>query len=219
MINKYWLFVGLSLVFLSFSCSTKNPEKNKEFGAIFVRSDVSGAEIFLDNVSTGKTTPDTLFDVPVGSHQVKIEKPGYSPDPAQITLMVRVGMLDSAVFELNEVYRNVIKVFSDPSGAVIVLDNLSTGESTPAVLGNVPTGKRIVSAYKDLHSTDLPGKQVVSLVQDDTVEVTFHLTPGISGTNVEEIPPSFNLQDDYNNWIGLYNFRGFVVILNFWEFG
>jgi len=217
--NKTWILAGLSLVFLSLTCVTKNPEKNKDLGAILVKSNVPGADIFLDNVSTNKVTPDTLFHVPVGSHQLRIEKYGYSPDPTSITIQVEVGVLDSAVFVLNEVNYCAIKLFSDPSGAMIVLDNQSTGDSTPAILGGIPTGKHIVSVYKDLYSTNPPGKEVVNLVQNDTVETIFHLTSGVLGTDLEEIPPYFNLQDDYNNWISLYNYRGFVIILIFWHYG
>jgi len=214
-----WIFGVFSLAILLGTCSTKNTLKNEGPGAILVKSNISGAEIFLDNLSTGKFTPDTLFDVPVGYHQVRIEKFGFSPDPPTFIVQVQAGILDSIVFILNKLYYSVLQVTSNPPGAVIVFDQQSTKEYTPITLLSIPAGMHIVSVYKNLYSTDLPGKEVVNLVQNDTSELTFHLTYGDLGTELGNIPPYFDLQDDYGDWISLYNHRGFVLILNFWESG
>jgi len=216
--NKTLILAGCFLVLLFLTCSTKNPEKNEEFGAILVKSNILGADIFLDNVPTGKVTPDTLFDISTGSHQVSIRKFGYSSNPKATTIWVEAWALDSTAFILEKLYYGALKVFSSPAGAMIVFDNESTGERTPAILGSVPTGKHVLSVYKDSCSTDLPGKVVVDLAQDDTAEAIFSLTSGTSGTAVGRIPPNFNLQDDYNNWMSLYNYRGYVIILNFWDY-
>jgi len=217
--NRAGILVLFFLMILFFYCETKNPEKKTNLGKILVKSNIPQAEIFLDNISTGKVTPDTLFDVPAGSHQVKVEKYGYYPIPSSVTIQVKAGALDSVVFVLNKLYYSAIKVSSDPPGAMIVLDNQSTGERTPDTLGTVPVGKHIVSVYKDFYSTNLPGKEVVNLAQNDTAETFFHLTFSASGTDLEKIPPNFNLPDIYNNWFALYNYRGFVMILNFWSYG
>ncbi|KPL00073.1 MAG: hypothetical protein AMJ90_08845 [candidate division Zixibacteria bacterium SM23_73_2] len=216
--NK-WIYAGFFLVLFLFTCSTRNPGKDEVFGAIYVKSNILGAEIFLDSDPTGKVTPDTLLDVPTGSHQVSIKKFGYSSNPKDTTIWLEAWTLDSAAFILEKLYYGFLKVFSNPAGAMIVIDNDSIGERTPAILESVPTGKHIVSVYKDSYSTDLPGKVVVDLVQNETAEATFNLTSGTPGTSVGDIPPNFNLQDDYNNWENLYNHRGYVVILNFWEDG
>jgi hypothetical protein len=214
--NNKWFYAGFFLFLFLFTCSTRNPGENEEFGAIFVKSNILGAEIFLDNDPTGKVTPDTLLDVPTGSHQVSIKKFGYNPKDT--TIWVEAWALDTAAFILEKLYYGALKVFSNPSGAMIVIDNDSIGERTPAILGSVPTGKHIVSVYKDSYFTDLPGKVVVDLVQNEEAFATFNLTSGTPGTSVGKIPPNFNLQDDYNNWISLYNYRGFVIILNFWDY-
>lgn len=216
--NNKWVYAGLFLFLFLFTCSTRNPGKEEEFGAIFVKSNILGAKIYLDNANTGKFTPDTLLDVPAGSHQVRIEKFGYSSNPKNTTIWLEAWALDSADFDLNRLYLSAMKVFSEPAGAMIVIDNDSIGERTPAILGSVPTGKHIVSVYKDSYSTDLPGKVVVDLVQNEEAFATFNLTSGTPGTSVGKIPPNFNLQDDYNNWISLCNYRGYVIFLNFWDY-
>jgi thiol-disulfide isomerase/thioredoxin len=217
--NKVWILAWLSLLILFLHCGNKNPEKKTNLGKILVKSNIPQAEIFLDNTSTGKVTPDTIFDVPAGSHEVKVEKSGYYPTPSSVAIQVKAGVLDSVVFVLNKLYYSAIKVASDTSEAMIVLDNQSTGMRTPAILGNVPVGKHIVSVYKDYCCTNLPGKEVVNLAQNDTAEASFSLTFTVPGVDLEKIPPNFNLPDIYNNWFALYNYRGFVIILNFWSYG
>ena len=214
-----WTFGVLSLAIMLGTCSTKNTLKNEDLGSILVKSNIPRAEIFLDNVSTGKFTPDTLFDVPVGYHQVRIEKFGFSPDPSNYILQVQAGILDSIVFVLNKLYYSVLQVTSDPPGAAIVFDQKSIKEYTPVTLLSIPAGIHIVSVYKNMYSTDLPGKEVVNLIQNDTTELSFHLTYGDLGTKPGNISPYFYLQDDFGDTISLYNYRGFVLILNFWESG
>ena len=47
-----------------------------ESGKIVITSNINGADIFLDNISTGKTTPDTLI-ASVGNHLITLKKDGY----------------------------------------------------------------------------------------------------------------------------------------------
>lgn len=66
----YFLLTLLLLLFVS--CETNPPntvEIANTYGKISVNSDVQGAQIFLDNLFTGKITPDTITAL-VGSHEV-----------------------------------------------------------------------------------------------------------------------------------------------------
>jgi len=72
-----------------------------EVGAIFVGSDPSGAEIYLDGTATGSTTPDTLAGVAAGSHVVKVELAGYTADPESIVVNVSVEGVIPANFTLS----------------------------------------------------------------------------------------------------------------------
>jgi peroxiredoxin len=57
----------------------------------------------------------------------------------------------------------------------------------------------------------------VNVATGDTVVVNFNLSPATVGPDTEgELAPDFELLDDYNDMIKLYNYRGFVVIVNFW---
>lgn len=46
-------------------------------GHVFLSSTPSGAAIFLDNVQTFKTTPDSVKNIPVGNHMIRLTLAGY----------------------------------------------------------------------------------------------------------------------------------------------
>ena len=55
------------------------------YGSVRVTSAPAGAAIYLDGVNSGKVTPDTLTDVPAGSHTVDVALSGYtSPGPSTV---------------------------------------------------------------------------------------------------------------------------------------
>ena len=63
---------GLSAVLL-----LGGKEKTSPIGSIQVSSTPIGAEVILDNLSTGQITNCVLTDVSVGSHSIKLTKEGY----------------------------------------------------------------------------------------------------------------------------------------------
>ena len=80
MFLKYFsaLFV---FVFLLNSCGLKQPDESLlklYFGSAFVNSNFNDAKIFVDYNSTGKVTPDSVHNLPVGSHVIHIFKYGYA---------------------------------------------------------------------------------------------------------------------------------------------
>jgi peroxiredoxin len=214
------LVMGISILILWAlnGCSTKSTTQPEKFGSIFVQSDVTGADIMLDNVSTGKQTPDTLFKVKVGSHLVEVEKEGYLSSPTSITIEVKADSTVEANFVLINVNYGSLWVNSNITNAYITVDNISTDEKTPFLFDhNITVGTHIVSVFKDEHSNDSPAKEVVDISTTDTVRLTFNLTPTSVGQEVDNITPDFNLEDDYREWHRLYAYRGFVSMINFWS--
>jgi photosystem II stability/assembly factor-like uncharacterized protein len=54
-------------------CTKKKSTKPQtQFGSIVVFSNPSGASIYLDGDSTHKVTPDTISEIPIGKHQLKL---------------------------------------------------------------------------------------------------------------------------------------------------
>jgi len=198
-------------------CSTKNLLRNEKVGSIFVQSDTAGADILLDNAATGKRTPDTLFNVKTGSHQIKVQRAGYLSSPASIIVEVKEDSIVSASFTLLSLSYGSLQVNSNVDGADIVVDNVPTGEKTPYLFSHdISTGPHLISIFKNGCSNDSPAKQLVNISTTDTSSLVFSLTPTPVGQNVGNITPDFYLQDDYGEWFRLYAYRGFVCVIDFW---
>lgn len=205
-------------LYLTTNCTTKYIERPPTFGLILVESIPDSADIFLDNQPTGKTTPDTLFDVPTGAHQISVSKAGYIPSPASVIIEVSENQTASASFNLFDINYGFLYVSSTPDSARIVIDTNLTGEYTPHLfLNNIPIGTHIVSVSKDGHSTNLPSKYVVNVTPTDTIQLDFGLTPATEGRDAGNLAWDFDLLDDFNNRIILSNYRGYIIIINLWS--
>jgi len=211
-------FFLFGVLYLLGSCSTKNLTGTEKAGSISVNSNIPGANIILDNLATGKQTPDTLFNVKVGRHLVEVEKEGYLSSPAEIMVEVKADTIVQTSFILLDLRYGSLWVKSNVEGAYIVIDNASTNKQTPFLFDrNIPVGTHIVSVFKEAYSNDPPAKEVVNVTTEDTAVVNFNLSPANVGSDAKgKLAPDFELLDDYNDTIKLYNYRGLVVIVQFW---
>jgi peroxiredoxin len=213
-------FLILFVVCLIVGCTTKNPVIT-EFGSIFVSSDVPGAEIFLDNVSTGKITPDTIFSVPAGSHQITLKKSGYTSSPNSVIVSVSANKTKAVFFTLNQLCLTCmasLDVGTNIRDCFIVLDNQPTGFLTPYFFDEaIIPGKHIVSVFMPGYANNEPSKQVLNAEPLGYYSLFFTLSPGVvKKDSIGGLAPDFDLKDDYNNNVQFYCFRGFVSIINFW---
>jgi hypothetical protein len=178
--KKGWLpkfgvakFLFFGLLFLLWSCSTKNLIGTEKVGSIFVESNIPGATIELDDNPTKKQTPDTLKNIPVGKHQVSIRKEGYNSNPQFDTVeVIENGLTTVDFFLTNKV--GIISVNSAPQGALIILDQINTQKITPDTLDSVPVGKHIVSVEKEGYRAS-PEFDTVEVVEDSLSTVDFAL--------------------------------------------
>ena len=82
------------------------PTPTPTTGTISVSSAPSGASIYLDGIYKG-TTPEVFYDVPVGSHTVKITKAGYGDKTRNITVLSENPIQISETLTRNEIYEKV----------------------------------------------------------------------------------------------------------------
>lgn len=95
------------------SCVTNppnNPIEVKNFERVFITANIDGAEIFVDDISTGKVTPDTV-SVEVGERVIKIVKENF--DPSVKTISVVKGAKLSVEFILSAAQTNKIVLIED----------------------------------------------------------------------------------------------------------
>lgn len=166
----------------------------ERLGDVFVNSNIGGADIILDHVPTGKTTPDTVFDLMVGNHVVSVAKSGYSAFPDSAV----VEVLESSVVTVNFVLaQNTGGLFvnSTPQGAEIYLNHENSGEVTPNLF-SLPEGDYVVWVEKSGYSA-FPESAAVTVVKDDLVDVDFTLTPKKGSIFVDSDPEGASILLDH----------------------
>jgi hypothetical protein len=95
------LAAALMALVLQSGCGQKDPTQPLT-GTIFVSSDTTGAAIFLNGADTQQVTPDTLRDVPVGLHVVRVFLEGYISSPESLVVQVVGGQVAQAFFAMSE---------------------------------------------------------------------------------------------------------------------
>ena len=97
-------FLGVALMGLALlgGCGQQDPVQPIT-GAIFVSSDTSGAAIFLDGEDSGQATPDTLGEISVGRHVVRVRLEGFVSTPESLVVQVSSGQIAEAFFAMNKV--------------------------------------------------------------------------------------------------------------------
>lgn len=109
------------------------------FGSVSVISVPDGANVFLDGKDTGRTTPTLLEELSIGNdYTIRAEKEKYGP--AERVIRIASPERVDVSLELAEP-TGTLNIITEPSGAVISVDGVSTRYTTPAVLEKLPVGK------------------------------------------------------------------------------
>ena len=125
---------------------TLTPKINK--GNIYITSSPVGAQIFLDSVNTGTLTPDTLKNIPAGSHKITLKKNNYS-DTTIVVAVQQNQTVSKSVTLTPIIIRGNIYLESEPNGAQIFIDGNNSGKVTPDTLLNYPVGNHSITLKKN----------------------------------------------------------------------
>lgn len=168
------LFSLLVIVFTLISCKTNPPTEpaQTEYGTIKLLSNIDGAEIFIDNVSTGKFTPDSLITVTVGSHILELKKVGFITFAD--TIDVKLNQETKVVATLAPILDfGIINVLSNESDAIIYLDGINTGKLAPDTI-RTTVGNHIVELQKNGYSNVV---DTVTVLKDAQTDLQINLFP------------------------------------------
>ena len=111
------LFASVSLLFMSCDIEKSATEHVVLVGDIIVSahtpesSAILGAAILLDGTATGKLTPDTLFDIEEGLHEITVLKLGYtesSQDVAVVATQTVTATIEMSISYGSEVGQTAI---------------------------------------------------------------------------------------------------------------
>lgn len=143
------------------------------FGTLDISSTPAGAEIWIDNTNTGAVTDTILDSIPAGSHTLKLVLANYNDLDTTFTITKDETTVMALTMNMKT---GSIQVNSDPDGATIWLDDVSTGYVTDYLLTDVPVGdhiiKLVLDGYKDWLDT-----VTVSDAATETVDATLEAAP------------------------------------------
>ena len=113
-------------ILLIISCET-NPPNNlvevEEYGTLYVTSNVTGAEIFVDDESAGKITPDSIL-LKIGVYSINLVKDGYFSLPEEVEVEADI------VKEVN------IELIEQTSQKIVLIEDFSNVSCIPCVESN-----------------------------------------------------------------------------------
>lgn len=177
----------ITALLLFVSCETNPPNAPEipilDKGKIIVIANVDGAKIFLDNINSGKVTPDTI-EATTGTHELRLEKENY------LSSLQTIEVFKDSIVQLNftlEESFSKISVTASVSGARIFVDGINTGKITPDTVGTDP-GIHQVSLERAFY---LSATQEVEAFNDTVVSINFVLE--------EEIATNIVLLEDFAN--------------------
>jgi hypothetical protein len=97
--------------------------------SVNVTSDPSGAEVWLADKLQFPSTPGALDALPPGTHLLRLKKDGF----ADATQTVRISGNDPINVHVKLLPASYLRVETEPDGAAIYVDGVSSGVSTPAL--------------------------------------------------------------------------------------
>jgi len=112
-------------------------------GSVAVTLKPDGAKILLNNEDTGKTTPAIIDNLKLNEpYTIKLAKEGFETWTKTFTLTSPEQIkLEGELKTMPQVAQGSIRITSNPTGADIMLDGVSTGRRTPATISNLELGK------------------------------------------------------------------------------
>ena len=79
-------FICLSLFIISCRENIVEFDVVDRTGKLYINSNPIGADIYFDNSSTGKTTPDSLTSLQPGNYLIRVSKIGYGSKTVNVDI-------------------------------------------------------------------------------------------------------------------------------------
>ncbi|MGA9291452.1 MAG: PEGA domain-containing protein [Ignavibacteriaceae bacterium] len=166
-------------------------------GNVHIESSPAGAQIFLDDLNTNKLTPDTLKNIAAGLHKITLKENNYKDTTIEVTVVNNVTISKSVTLT-PKVKKGNIYISSNPGGAQVFLDSVSTGKITPDTLKNILAGTHKITLKKNNY---IDTTLIVTVQENQTVSKSVALTPIIIRGNIyiESEPDSAQILIDGKN--------------------
>jgi N-acetylneuraminic acid mutarotase len=166
---------------------------SRSMGAIHIVTNPTGADVLLDNATTGKKTNCILDSILIGTHDIKLTHAGYADYYDQ--LIVREDQTTEISVNLNPAF-GMLHITSTPTGADVFVDNAATGRKTNCVINNLAAGdhpvKLTLAGYADYTDN-------VLIIAGQTAELNATLSKSTGFIQVNSTPTGAQVYLDATN--------------------
>lgn len=151
-----------------------NVELESNFGYISIKSDPSGADVYVDNEKVG-TTPYMMKKITIGNHVVELRKMGYEnyADMVEITRGEINKQMEEVTLAVERIVMGTIAIYSNPDDADIMVDGDYMGR-TPQTF-DIRAGEHEVALSKPGYT---PVSKKVFVTEGITTNVNLFLPVG-----------------------------------------
>jgi len=151
-----------------------NVELEPNFSYIIIKTDPSGADVYIDDVKVG-TTPYQMKKITLGNHVVELKKNGYESYADMISIIRGEinRQLENVPLTAMRVAYGTIFVTSTPEGADINIDGEYKGR-TPQTI-EMLIGEHTIVVIKEGSS---PASKTVTVNENQTTNVSLYLESG-----------------------------------------
>lgn len=170
-----------------------NVELDPNFGYITIKSEPSGAEVYVDDEKVG-TTPYLMKKIKLGQHVVELRKTGYESTADMVT--IKIGepntQLENVKLTAVRVPMGSLELTSNPTGAVITINGKQYGQ-TPKTITEFEVGTYTIYFSKEGYE-NLTQTVTVKDGKKETLAVTMMKTsvpqPQVAATATTTTTPS-----------------------------
>lgn len=213
------IVVLFGILLASCSDSTTNPLPVEEKGSIFINTSPVGAQIMLDGTATGKVTPDSLTDVPVGNHNITLTLEGYRDTTITIEVLANLQVTRFLTLEstLSLAEYGPIRIY-ETAGTDPVTEPSGLDLSSGNAYGVSGVDKDLVDIYYSTSGTGGQGYLVQSAdlntAQGLTRQTKFYvgsgsnLSDGVASPNSALSGWTNHMGDRESNYVFLYDEDG-----------
>lgn len=124
-IKFYFIFLLIAVLLSIYGCETNPPNSNfdfKEYGFIYVTSNIDSAEIYVDGISSGKFTPDTI-QVEIGNRLISLIKDSFIEKSSSVIVQKN---------QTSNIELNLLPV----SKRIVLLEDFANVSCIPCVTSN-----------------------------------------------------------------------------------
>jgi len=160
-------------------------------GGIRIETDPPSCYVVFNGIRLPEKTPVTLQDQPVGEHKLQLVG-GFEWVPLDTSAMILRDTLITYYFNLTQRTLAHLKLFSDPPGAEVYLDDRKLGK-TPVDRNDLVAGEYTIKLeLTNYHNVSKP----IRLIEGEVTVLAVQIPPKTGSVEITTTPPGADIQID-----------------------